>query len=260
MEHEFWVTAVLNQILGGPVNALLGALGFHPENPSQPIPNYFAMELVVALFIVVLLGWLRANLSVERPGRIQHLMELLYEFIAGQSEGIIGHGGRQFVPLLFTLGLFILLCNILGTFPVFETPTDQIVVTAGCALVAFTYYNFWGLRHHGIVGYGKTFLGPVWPLAPLMLVIELISHMARALSLSVRLYANMLAGHRVTLVFFNLVIGPIFIAHHLVLPQIRPWFSASLFGAFHIAVGALQAFVFVLLTTIYLSGAVAEGH
>jgi F-type H+-transporting ATPase subunit a len=244
MEHEFWVTAVLNQILGGPVNSLLRALGFHPENPSQPIPNYFAMELIVALFIVVLLGWLRAGLSVERPGRIQHMMELLYEGIAGQSEEIIGHGGKQFAPLLFTLGLFIFLCNVLGTIPIFETPTDQISVTAGCALVAFIYYNFWGIRHHGILGYGKTFLGPVWPLAPLMLIIELISHMARALSLSVRLYANMLAGHRVTLVFFSLV----------------PVGVPVIFGALHIAVGALQAFIFVLLTTIYLSGAVGEAH
>ena len=244
MEHEFWVTAVLNQIFGGPVNSLLGALGLHPENPSQHIPNALAMEIVVALFIVVLLGWLRAGLSVERPGRIQQLMEMLFEGIGSQSEEIIGHGGKQFVPILFTLGLFIFLCNALGTIPIFETPTDQISVTAGCALVAFTYYNFWGIRHHGIVGYGKTFLGPVWWLAPLMLVIELISHMARALSLSVRLYANMLAGHRITLVFFSLV------------PVVVP----ALFGMLHIAVGALQAFIFVLLTTIYLSGAVAEGH
>ena len=244
MEHEFWVTAVLNQILGGPVNSLLGALGFHPENPAQPIPNYFAMELVVALFLVVVLGWLRASLSVERPGRIQQLMEMLYDGIEEQSEEIIGHGGKQFAPLLFTLGIFIFICNALGTVPIFETPTDQIMATAGCALVAFTYYNFWGLRHHGILGYGKTFLGPVWWLAPLMLIIELISHLARALSLSVRLYANMLAGHRITLVFFSLI----------------PVGVPAFFGMLHIAVGALQAYIFVLLTTIYLSGAVAEGH
>jgi F-type H+-transporting ATPase subunit a len=244
MEHEFWVTALLNQLFGGPVTSLLQAIGIHPESPSQPIPNSLAMEIVVALFIVVLLGWLRAGLSVERPGRIQHLMELLFEGIETQSEEIIGHGGKQFVPILFTLGLFIFLCNALGTIPIFETPTDQITVTVGCALVAFTYYNFWGIRHHGIVGYGKTFLGPVWWLAPLMLIIELISHLARALSLSVRLYANMLAGHRITLVFFSLI------------PVVVP----ALFGVLHIAVGALQAYIFVLLTTIYLSGAVSEGH
>jgi F-type H+-transporting ATPase subunit a len=189
-------------------------------------------------------------LSVERPGRIQQLMELLFEGIESQSQEIIGHGdhgapdGKQFAPLLFTLGLYIFLCNALGTIPIFETPTDQIMVTAGCALVAFMYYNFWGIRHHGILGYAKSFLGPVWWLAPLMLIIELISHLARALSLSVRLYANMLAGHRITLVFFSLI------------PVVLP----SFFGALHIAVGALQAFIFVLLTTIYLSGAVSEAH
>lgn len=244
MEHEFWVTAVMNQILGGPVNSLLGALGFQPENPLQPIPNYLAMEIVVALFIVILLGWLRTGLSVERPGRIQQLMELFVAFIEDQSDEIIGHGGKRFVPLLFTLAIFILFCNVLGTIPIFETPTDQIVVTVGCALIAFTYYNFWGIRHHGILGYGKTFLGPVWWLAPLMLIIELISHLARALSLSVRLFANMLAGHRITLVFFSLI------------PVVLP----APFGVLHILVGALQAYIFVLLTTIYLSGAVSEGH
>ena len=90
----------------------------------------------------------------------------------------------------------------------------------------------------------KHFLGPVWPLAPLMLVIELISHLARAMSLSVRLYANMLAGENITLVFFSL------------LPVAVP----SVFMAMHVAVGALQTFIFILLTTVYLAGAVSEGH
>ncbi len=244
MEHEFFLTAILNDTLGKPVSALLGMFGFSPETPGRPIANYFTMELLVAVFIVVLLAWLRSGLSADRPGRIQQVVEMIVGGLEKQGEEVIGHGAARFVPLLFTLALFIFPSNVLGEIPHLETPTSVIQVTLGCALVAFTYYNFWGLRHHGFVGYLKHFLGPVWPLAPLMLIIELISHLARAMSLSVRLYANMLAGENITLVFFSL------------LPVAVP----SVFMAMHVAVGALQTFIFILLTMVYLSGAVSEEH
>ena len=193
---------------------------------------------------MALLAWLRTRLSADRPGRIQQLLEVIIDGIGTQCEEIIGHGSTQFVPLLFTLALFIFPSNVLGEIPHLETPTSVIEVTLGCALVAFVYYNFWGLRHHGPGGYIKTFLGPVWWLAPLMFLIELISHMARALSLSVRLYANMLAGENITDVFRSL------------LPVGLP----SVFMAMHVAVGALQTFIFILLTTVYLAGAMSHEH
>lgn len=244
MEHELWLTSFLNNILGKPVTSFLQAIGIHPETPGRPIPNYFAMELLVVVFVMALLAWLRSQLSSDRPGKIQQVVELIVDGLETQCEEIIGHGGRQFVPLLLTLVVFIFPSNVLGEIPHLETPTAVIKVTLGCALVAFTYYNFWGIRHHGPRGYLKTFMGPVWWLAPLMLVIELISHLARALSLSVRLYANMLAGENITAVFFSLV------------PVALP----AVFMGLHIAVGALQTFIFVLLTMVYLSGAVSEGH
>jgi len=244
MEHELWLTALLNRLLAGPVVGLLEMLGIHPESPAHPISNQLAMEILVAVLLMALLAWLRSGLSPDRPGKVQQLLELVVEGLGAQSEEIIGHDGRHFLPLLFTLAIFIFLCNVLGIIPTLETPTDQISVTVGCALVAFAYYNFWGLRHHGVFGYARTFMGPVLPLAPLMFVIELISHLARLLSLSVRLYANMLAGHQITLVFFGLV----------------PLAIPSVFMGLHIFVGALQAYIFVLLSMVYLAGAVAEEH
>jgi F-type H+-transporting ATPase subunit a len=244
MEHELWLTAFLNQLLGKPLGALLRTLGISLESPDHPITNYFAMELLVVIFIMALLAWQRSRLSADRPGRIQQVMELIAGGLHQQGEEVIGHGSGQFVPLLFTLALFIFPSNVLGEIPHLETPTSVIQVTLGCALVAFTYYNFWGLRHHGFFGYMKHFLGPVWWLAWLMVPIELISHLARAMSLSVRLYANMLAGESITQVFFSLV----------------PIGLPSLFMGLHVAVGALQTFIFILLTMVYLSGAVAEEH
>ena len=203
-----------------------------------------AMQILVVLLIMGLLAWLRGALSAENPGKMQQTIELILEFLGEQADDIIGHDGRQFLPFLFTLTVFILPCNLLGEIPYFETPTGAIEVTLGCALAAFIYYNVWGLRHHGLAGYIKTFMGPVIVIAPVMLVIEIISHLARVLSLSVRLYANMLAGDLIPQVFFSLI----------------PIGVPVVFMAFHVFVALLQTFIFVLLTTVYLSGAVSEGH
>ena len=244
MEHELWFTALLNGVLGGPVSALLQTLGFPTQSPAHPIPNHVAMQILAAVVMVALLEMVRRRLSVERPGGLQQTFEGLAGAIGEQSDDIVGHGGRRFVPLLFTLAMFIFICNVLGIIPTLETPTDKISVTVGCALVAFCYYNFCGARHHGIGHYLKTFMGPIAPMAPLMVPIEIVSHLARVLSLSVRLYANMLAGNQVTLVFTALV----------------PLLVPVVFEGLHIFVAALQAFIFVLLTMIYLAGAVSEEH
>jgi F-type H+-transporting ATPase subunit a len=244
MEHELWFTAFLNRVFGSAVTGFLHAIGITPKLPAHPIANYFAMEILVVLFMFVFLGWLRTRLSSDRPGYIQQVFEVIADGLTTQGEDVIGHGSAQFIPLLFALALFIFPCNVFGEIPNMETPTAAIEVTLGCALVAFVYYNAWGLKHHGPAGYIKTFLGPVWWLAPLMLIIELISHLARALSLSVRLYANMLAGENITAVFFSLI----------------PIGVPAVFMMMHIAVGALQTFIFILLTMVYLSGAVSEAH
>jgi F-type H+-transporting ATPase subunit a len=141
------------------------------------------------------------------------------------------------------LGLFILLCNLIGLIPGFESPTATPAVPLGCAVTSFVYYQVQGIRKHRLA-YIQQFIGPMLPLAPIMFPIELISHVARMLSLTVRLFANMFAGDLVTLVFFSLV----------------PLGVPVLFMGLHIFVSFLQAYIFVLLVTVYLAGAVSEAH
>jgi len=213
------------------------------KHPEAPISNAFAMELLVFVMLIAFFLLVRAGLSVDRPGALQHIVEGAEGFINNQSEEIIGHHSEGFTPFLMALGLFILLNNLVGLVPGFESPTAAPSVTLGCAILAWIYYQAHGFRHHG-VAYLKHFAGPVWWLAPLMIPIEVISHLARVMSLTIRLFANMFAGDMVTLVFFSLV----------------PLGVPVLFLAMHLGVSLLQTYIFVLMTTIYLAGAVAEEH
>ncbi len=243
-EETLWFTKLLNHLLGGPVNSLLGVLGIHPHNPAEPIPNYVAMQVLVALILVVLFLVLRSRLSLENPGKLQHMFEVAIEFMRSQAEEIIGHHGRHFVPMVLTIGMFILFCNLMGLIPSFLSPTASIEVTLGCALVAFAYYHYSGARHQGLLKYIKHFGGSVWWLAPLMFPIEIVSHLGRPLSLSVRLFANIFAGDLIFLIFFGLV----------------PLGVPMIFLGLHTFVSFLQAYIFMLLTMVYLQGAVAEEH
>lgn len=202
------------------------------------------MEILVVILLILYFVIVRARLSVEKPGGIQHLAELFNEFIGGQVDEVIGHHGHRFIPFLSAVFLFILFSNLLGLIPGFESPTAVVYVPLGCAVVAFVYYNFHGIREQGPIGYAKHFMGPVWWLAPLMIPLEIISHLARVMSLTVRLFANMFAGDLVTLVFFSLI----------------PLGIPVIFLLLHFGVSLLQAYIFTLLTTIYLAGAVAHEH
>ena len=162
------------------------------------------MELLVVIIIIVLFAFLRPRLSMDRPGKLQHIFEIIRDFVRGESEDAVGHGGSKYLPFFGTLFIFILICNLIGIIPGFESPTINPSVPAGCALATFCYYNLMGFREQGIGKYLAHFAGPMPFLAPLMVPIELISHMARPLSLTVRLYANMYAGEQVTLVFLSL--------------------------------------------------------
>ena len=243
MPEQLWFTEILNRLFAAPVASMLRALHIEPRHPQAPITNAFAMELLVFIFLVVVFLAVRSRLSVERPGALQHMFEGVEGFIQNQSNEIIGHHSEAYTPFLAALGLFILFCNLIGLVPGFESPTAVPVVPLGCALCAFVYYNAQGFKHSGL-SYPKHFLGPVWWLSWLMLPIELISHLARVLSLTIRLFANMFAGDMVTLVFFSLVPIGIPIA----------------FLGLHIGVSLLQTYIFVLLTTVYLQGAVASDH
>ena len=243
MPEQLWFTEILNRVFGPAIAGLLQTLGIHPKYPQAPIPNSVAMEILVCAFLIVLFLLVRARLSVDNPGALQHIFEGTMGFIEQQSHEIIGPHSEAYTPFLVSLALFILLCNLIGLLPGFESPTAVPVVPLGCAIVAFVYYQAQGFKHAGIK-YLAHFAGPMPLLAPLMIPIELISHLARVLSLTIRLFANMFAGDMVTLVFFSLV----------------PVGVPILFLGLHLGVSFLQTYIFVLLTTVYLAGAVAEEH
>jgi F-type H+-transporting ATPase subunit a len=243
MPHQLPFTALLNKLLAGPVTALLTALGIHPHHAQAPISNVVAMEILIFLVLAIYFLLVRSTLSVENPGPLQHVAEFFDGFIKDQSHELIGHGFEPFTSFLVTLGLFILFANLLGLIPGFEAPTADPSVPLGCAIVTFVYYHLHGIRKHGF-SYVKQFIGPVWWLAPLMLVIEICSHFARVMSLTVRLFANMFAGDMVTLGFFSLI----------------PLGVPIIFLLLHIGVSLIQTFIFVLLATVYLAGAMEEAH
>ena len=243
MDTQLSLTRVLNHLFARPVDGLLRAVHLAPAYPDAPITNATAMELLVFAVLILYFLLVRASLSVERPGPIQHLAEMTHEFVSDQGEQIIGNGYQRFVGYLTALLLFILLCNLAGLVPGLMSPTAKVSVPLGFALVTFVYYHYHGIRVNG-PGYIKQFLGPVWWISPLLFPIEIISHLARVLSLTVRLYANMFAGDLLTMAFFSLI----------------PVGIPLVFLALHLGVAAIQAYVFMLLAAIYLSLAVAHDH
>jgi F-type H+-transporting ATPase subunit a len=233
----------LNLHFGAFTTSMLRALHIQPKYPQAPITDAFAMELLIFVALLVYFVVVRVTLSVEKPGNVQHVAEMTNEFISEQSENIIGPHSERFASYLTVLALFILIANLMGLVPGLQSPTASPVVPLGFALCTFIYYHFHGVRANGF-GYVKQFLGPLWWLYPLMLPIELISHLARILSLTVRLYANMFAGDLVVLAFFSLV----------------PLGIPLIFLGLHFGVAIIQAYVFLLLAMIYLSMAVAHEH
>lgn len=246
--HSTWIAEWVNSTLGPGVAALLGSLyglfGYTYAPGHMIIPEHVTFAGLVFLFCAVFFPIAGRSFSLEKPGRIQQILELVVEFLNGQLEEIIGHGAKKYLPMVATIGIFILLMNLCGQIPGFASPTSSINVTVGCALVVFLYYNYLGVRKQGLVPYLKHFAGPVPLMAPLMVPIEIISHLARPFSLSVRLFANIFGEHQVVAVFFGLV--------PFIVPL--PIMALGVFASF------LQAFIFMVLTMIYIAGAVSEEH
>ena len=242
MALQQFLAHYLNLILGGPVTHLLTALRLPPANPAAPMNGTFTMEVLAFLVLLVFFLIVRASINVEKPGAAQQLAEMAQEFVVGQSEPIIGHGYEKFIPYLTVILLFVGVNNLLGLLPDVDTATANPVVPLGLALLTFAYYHWQGLKAQGPVKYAKHFLGPLPWIAPLMLPIEMISHIARVLSLTIRLYANMFASDLLTLIFFSLF--------PLALPVV--------FLGLHLGVSLIQAYIFMLLTAIYIGQAIAH--
>jgi len=236
------ITQLLNSLFGGPLTALMAKIGIHSAFPGAPITDALTLQLIVAVFLLLFFIAARLTLDVERPNPLQHVAEMLNEFVGAQGESIIGHGYEPHIPFVTVLFLFIALCNCAGLLPGVETPTAHPMVPFGLALLTFLYYNWNGVRAQGPIGYFKHFLGPVWWISPLLFPVEIISHVARVMSLTVRLYANMLASDLLTLVFFSII----------------PFALPIVFLGLHFGVALIQSYVWMLLALIYLSQAVAH--
>lgn len=205
-------------------------------------PHVIYSWVVMALLIIFGLIVTRSVSMI--PAKGQNLFELIISGIENFMVDLIGEGGRWLFPLAATLFLYILTCNLIGLIPGFFTPTANLNTTLSCALVVFVFTHVIGVSYHGIK-YIKHFLGPVWWLAPIIFPIEVIGHLARVLSLSFRLFGNMMGKKLVTGIL--LVLAGAFLAP---LPML----------ALGVFVGFIQAFIFFLLSIMYFSGAMEHAH
>ena len=247
LEHPLWIVELVNALLGPLVRRAGEAMGHHFDPAHEAIPPFMVMVLLIVVSITVLCLIVRSRLSVEQPGTLQIVLEEGVTAVRGLLDEWIGPKGHQFLPLVATLGLFILIGNYMGLVPGLMSPTSSINVTLGCAITTWVYYHIQGIRAQGVVGYVKHFWAP--PGAPFMLgflmfPIEIISHTSRLLSLSLRLFGNIFGEELVIMVLFSIV------------PFLVP-LPMMFLG---LITGLLQAFIFMLLTIIYLQGAVAVEH
>ncbi len=232
MEHE-------SSILYDPINRLTERFGFH-------VADHVIMALLVLLISCIVFPIMARRLSRDNPGKFQQFLELIVGGLRGLLEDIVGHGaGNKFLYIIGGFATFIFLSNIIGLFYFLQPPTANINTTFALSLAAFLYYNYQGIRTQGLFKYLKHFMGPIGLLAPLMFPIEIIGNLARILSLGMRLFGNIFGEHTATGIFMG------------IFPFILPWpmMGLGIFGA------CLQTFVFIMMTMVYISGAVTvEEH
>ena len=200
--------------------------------------SWLAMAILIGLALAA-----RFSLKKTAPTGVQNLLETVVSGLENFVVDIMGPEGKHYLSLIGTLFLFILVCNLQGLFPGFDSPTANINTTLALALVSFVATHYIGVKRHGI-GYIKHFMGPMWGLAPLMFPIELISHFARVMSLTFRLFGNMVAKHKLL----------------LVLALLAPYIAPVPILGLGLLVSFVQAGVFTLLTMLYLSGSIEAAH
>lgn len=274
-EHVLAVTRFVNHILGPAAAALLSRLHIQPANPETPIPQHVVMAIIAVLLGTVFALVVRSRLSAEKPGALQQVAEMLLtnplEFgIRDLLVENVGHEGVRYVPFVGAISIFILISNLMAVFPFFVAPTGTVTVPLACATLTFLYFNWQGIRHHGLGGYLKTFAGSPhgvggWLLALLLFPVEIISTTARLLSLTVRLWANMFASDLIYVIFLGLLGGGAAFgwSKSPVLGVILGIFPAVIpiaFIALHIFVSVVQAYVFTVLPSVYLGLATSDEH
>jgi F-type H+-transporting ATPase subunit a len=248
-EHPLLIVHWVNVVLGPLAQAFQTLIG-HPLTPDAHgnlIPPYMVMVILIVAGFTVLGLILRSRVSVENPGKLQIAMEDVVGTLAGMLTEWLGPTGVRFLPLIGALGLFIFAANYMGFFPGLMSPTSSINVTVGCALTTWVFYHLQGFLTQGVKNYLLHFMFP--PGVPkwlffLMLPIELISHTSRVMSLSLRLFGNIFGEELVVAILAYIV------------PYVIPVLVQPLF----LITSGLQAFIFVLLSIIYLQGATHVEH
>jgi F-type H+-transporting ATPase subunit a len=243
LEHPLLIVDLVNRLAAW----IAVSLGIHVENPAEIVPDYLVMCGVIVLCVLALGLFVRARLSVDKPGRTQIVIEDLVGYVQGMLREDIGAKGPRYLVVVATIGAFIWIGNLMGQVPGLIPATMNINVTLACALVVWLYYHFQGFKEQGVVSYLKHFAAPPGipvALAPIMLPIEVISHLSRVMSLSLRLFGNIFGEKLVVLILASIV------------PFIIP-LPIMFLG---VIIGTLQALIFIKLTMIYLSAAVATEH
>ncbi len=239
------INALLIRLLGEPpVDRFSPGVGhfLFPDGKEAWIPDPAIMALLLTLVMFLLFKMAAARYDAARPSKTQSFLEMLVSFLRDLCEEAIGHDGKAYLNVIGALFVFIAMGNLFGVFYFLQPPTGSLSTTVALALVSFVYFNVHGVREHGLGGYLKHFMGPMLLIAPLFFVIEIIGTLARILSLSLRLFMNIFGEHTTTGVFASLV------------PIGVPWpmMALGVFTAF------LQAYVFALLTAVYIGTAVAH--
>jgi len=232
MEHELsTITILLNSLVGG-------ITGHEAHLPDQGVVAWFIVVVSAAIFIP-----LSRKFSVDNPGKAQQLLEIGVESINAMLDGFIGPNGRKYFPAMAGFAFFILASNLITNVPGFQPPTGDLNTTVALGVMSFLYYNFLGIRAQGFA-YAKQFIGDPPAMAPLMIPIEILSHLSRPLSLSIRLFGNIFAEHTLAGVFFILL----------------PFGLPLIFAPLGVFVAFMQTFVFTMLSMVYIAGALEHGH
>ncbi len=241
LEHNLFVVDLFNRVVGRPLAGLLLRLGIEVRDPAHFFPDYMVMSLLLLVGLTLTLGLSARGLRLV-PSKRQSILEMIVQGVEGLLTDIIGPEGKKYLPVIGSLGLFILFGNLLGLVPGLMSPTSKLNVTLGCALCVFVYYHWQGMKSQGVFKYLKHFMGPIPLLAPLLIPIEIISHFSRPISLSIRLFGNIFAEELLIVIIASII----------------PFLLPLPFMAVAIFTGTIQAFVFVLLACIYIGGAVAH--
>ena len=232
--HPFWTKFLAK--FGSTPEAAFGV--YTPENA---IPWYTIMFVIACILSLVLIWILRGQLSEDEPGHGQQTLEVGVLAVRSMLEDIVGPHGLQYFPVVMTFAVLILVSNLMGFFPLFISPTSATSVTFALGLASFLYYNYIGIKENGIFGHLKHFAGPIWWIAPLIFVIELISNLIRPFTLGIRLFANMFSDEKVLDTISHLA------------PGITYWGVPVLLMPLSLFVAFIQTFVFVLLSQLYIS-------